>query len=271
MYQKTTVSSPKRDKAGRKFRLEQSQVTAPIIFAQTPRVSAKRFQDTFSCLYGPTKIGKSTLASLIPGTYLLATEPGYEWLNVRVTDVPNWKTFKKFVEYMENHPKDVASVKMWVVDTVDNLSQMCIEGICFDWGLTDISDEGWGRAWQELRQEFTFWILRLKALGPGVLFISHERQREFSSRKIKLNKDSMDLPGTTYSVVSYLCDVILHMRYVKQSHKAEEIGELRCLSMRPSETEDAGDKTKRLPSIIKFETEQQAVDKILQCFRKKGE
>lgn len=259
-------SADTKSKASRKHRLAEAQVVKPIIFADKAVVKARRFQDCVVSLFGPAKIGKSKFASCIPNIYFLATEPGYEWLKLRTSDIDNWPTFKRFVEEMEKSPRKVKTVSMWTIDTIDRLCNMCMATICYEWGLTDLSEEGWSRAWTELRDEVTYWILRLKALGPGILFISHERQRDIVSRRIKLTKDSLDLPNTTYNVISYFSDITLHMRYVGKSRRSEELGKMRCLATVPSEAEDAGDRTGRLPEIIKFRTEKQAVRKILRCF-----
>lgn len=260
------TAMPQKTKAGRKFRIDQSQIVAPILFDEEPTVSAASFQELIATLYGPPKIGKTTLGHLIPDIYFLATEPGCQCLPVRYSEIPNWVTFRKFVEHMEERPEQVSKVSMWCIDVADALSQMCVENIYFEWGINEMTDEGWGRAYTELRQEFAFWLLRLKALGPGILLISHERQREHMTRQIKLSKASMDLPNTTYNVVSNNSDIIMHMRYVRKSRDSSELGEMRCLSIRGDETEDAGDRTGKLPAVIKFHTEQEAVNEILACF-----
>lgn len=261
---------PAKPKAGRKHRIEQSQVVHKIVFDERPTVEISKFQDAIVTLYGPPKIGKSTLGSLIPGVYFLPTEPGVGSLPVRNTPIPNWVTFREFVKTMEQSPQHVQVVSMWAIDVIDALSQMCVENIYFEWQINEMTDEDWGRAYTELRQEFMYWLLRLKALGPGLLMISHERQREFKSRAVRLNKDSMDLPKTTYNVVSNNSDIIMHMRYDQESRNMKDIGRLRCLSFRGSESEDAGDRTKRLPAVIRFKDEQEAVKGILACFGKPG-
>ena len=83
---------------------------------------------------------------------------------------------------------------------------------------------------------------------------------------MKVTKEIPDLPATTYRIINNISDIILQMSYVKQGGKTEELGELRCLYTRPSEIRDAGDRTGRLPDVIKFRNEKQAVKKILRCF-----
>ena len=83
---------------------------------------------------------------------------------------------------------------------------------------------------------------------------------------MKVTKEAPDLPMTTYRIVNNMSDVILQMSYVKQGKDADELGELRCLYTKPSEVRDAGDRTGKLPDVIKFRKEADAVKKILACF-----
>ncbi len=75
----------------------------------------------------------------------------------------------------------------------------------------------------------------------------------------------MDLPKTTYNIVSNNSDIIMHFRYMTKG-PSYEVGEMRCLSLRGSETEDAGDRTGKLAPIIKVPDEQTAMAEILACF-----
>jgi len=259
----------KRTKASRKERIEADQETRPIVFMEKPKRAVSTFQQSICTLYGPTKIGKTTFASHIPGAYLLATESGYSWLPFRFQDIANWPTFKAFIDEMEDSPKKVKTVSMWIIDTIDILVKKCMSTICYEWGLTDLSEEGFSRAWTELADELVFNILRLRDLGPGILMISHERQRESRTRRLIITKDSLDLSNSIFNAISYISDIILHMRYVDKSKTSAELGHLRCLSTRGSEEEDAGDRTGRLNEIIKFRTEKQAVRKVLECFERK--
>ena len=216
------------------------------------------------------KIGKSTLFSLFPGAYFLPTEPGYKDLNVRKTPIPNWQTFVAVVKKLQKNPKSMRDVDLLVIDTVTNLSKFCMQKVCADEGVTHPSDQEWGKGWAAFADEFTYWILQLASIGPGVAFIAHSDNREVISRSMKITVAVPDLPKSTYRVINNICDVIMHMDYVSTGSKKEELGVLRCLYTKPSEVRDAGDRTGLLPSVIKFHTEAEAVEKILECFSNTG-
>jgi len=167
--------------------------------------------------------------------YVLATEPINNPNEFRVTRIQNWPTFKAFIDKAQENSSFLKTVKMWGIDTIDALVAKCMSSVCYEWGLTDLSDEGYSRAWVELKEELIFNLLRLVDLGPGLLLVSHERQREAKSRRMVITKDSMDLSNSICNAISYLSSIILHMRYVDKSKTSAELGHLRCLSIRGSE------------------------------------
>lgn len=237
-----------------------------VIFEIEPSKEGGRFQDHLILLYGMVKIGKTTLATYFPGVYFLVTEPGYKAQLIRKSRIPNWTSFRWFVEWAEDNPRTIRDILVWCIDTTTNLSKFCMSWVCGRDGITHPSDQDWGKGWEAFSDEFSHWILRLAAIGKGILFICHEKEREVVSRRMKITKYSPDLPNTTYRIINNLADIIMQMGYVERSRHESELGEMRCLYTKPVEIRDAGDRTGRLPEVIKFETEREAVRKILSCF-----
>ena len=228
------------------------------------------FQDHLSLTYGPPKIGKSTLWSAFPGVYFLPTEPGYRALKIRKTYIPNWATFIKLVTTIEKKPKLCKSVSIWCVDTVDNLSKFCMQYVCGRDNISHPTDQDWGKGWEAFYDEFTHWILRLCALGPGVSFISHQKQREVVFQSVKMPKETPAMPKTTYTVINNLVDIILKINWIGKLKKRKDIlSTKRCIYTKPTATYDAGDRTGKLPDRIVFNTEKEAVRIILDSFKKK--
>lgn len=245
--------------------------TAPIEFEDESTQEGGQFQDFLSLTYGPPKIGKSTLWSLFEGVYFLPTEVGYKSLNIRKTYIPNWKTFTAFIKKMEKSKKKVATVTIWCVDTVDNLSKFCLQYVCGREDIAHPSDQEWGKGWEAFRDEFTHWILRLCALGPGVSFISHQQQRDIVFHGIKMPKETPAMPKTSYTVINNLVDVILKLSYVGKMKSSKDIlSTKRCIYTRPTAMYDAGDKTKKLPVKIPFNTEEEAVEIIINSYKSKS-
>ncbi len=243
-----------------------------IVFEEEATMEGGMFQDFLSLTYGPVKIGKTTLWSMFAGVYFLPTEPGYRSIKVRKTYIPNWATFTKFIRTMERKSKTCKTVTIWCVDTVDNLSKFCMQYVCGREDIAHPTDQDWGKGWEAFRDEFTHWILRLCALGPGVSFISHEKQREVVFHGMKVPKETPAMPKTSYTVINDLVDIILKISYVGKipKERKEALSSKRCIYTRPTAMYDAGDRTGKLPEKIVFNTEQDAVDIILNSFKKKS-
>ncbi len=263
----------KATKASRIARIAAEQEVHPIRLSHEPTSEYRRFEQTISILYGPTGIGKTTFGISIPGAHILATEPINSPKKFSSTRIENWPTFKHFLDELDKNPGFADGVSMWVLDTIDALVPKCMSTICYEWGLTELSDEGFARAWSELKQELLFSLCRLATFGPGILMVSHERMLPFMRHRIQLEKESLDLSPSISNAVSFLSSIILHMRYVDKSKSSAELGDMRCLCIRGSDDEVAKDNTELLQAVctpdtnlIKFKTEEVAIRKILGCF-----
>ena len=75
-------------------------------------------------LYGPPKIGKTTLLSGFPDTLLLATEKGYQALKVYALDIKSWEDFVKAVDLIEEGKHQYKTIG---IDTADILANLCLD------------------------------------------------------------------------------------------------------------------------------------------------
>ena len=73
-------------------------------------------------IYGPPKIGKTTLASQFPGVWFMATEEGQDWLEVFTpTVIESWDHFldvcKYIAEEQPTHFGDGTKIETIAIDT----------------------------------------------------------------------------------------------------------------------------------------------------------
>jgi len=260
------MSKSNKTMASRESRIIADQKVVDLSFMDTAAQKVSKLEESISILYGPPGVGKTTFCSEIPGHYIIDTEEKSGWLTRRASEVPNWPSFKAFIAMMEASPEKVATVSMWQIDTIDVLIAKCMNTICYEWGLMDLSEEGFARAWTELFAEVEAQIVRLKALGPGVLLVSHERTIERKARHIIIDHTRMDVSPGVFARLSNMADITMHMTYVTRSDDIADIGRQRCLVTRGDETQDAKDCTHMLPEVIKFKTEAGAVKQVLAAF-----
>lgn len=279
--------------ASRLKRIAKQQTAHDIVFETEASAATTCFEESISAVFGMPGVGKSKFAEEMgfalqkkhnlsqSGVYFIQCERiNHSW-NIRKTMTPTWPTFRTFVDKMENSPELVKTVKMWCIDTIDALAPLGISTICHDMGIADLREatrkvggDGWfAEAWQELRFELEYQILRLAALGPGVLILSHERERKRTENNREVNKASMDLSNSIYNSIGDACSMILHMRVVNDVTRKAKSRPIRCLSCLSSESEEAKDNLnvllKKYPEgIMRFGTERGAVDNLLGCFGK---
>ena len=288
----TANSSGKTSKfASRLKRIAGQQTAHEIVFETEASAATTCFEESISAVFGMPGVGKSKFAEEMgfalqdkyhlsqSGLYFIQCERiNHSW-NIRKTMCPTWPTFRAFVDKMEKSPELVKTVKMWCLDTIDALAPLGISTICHDMGIADLREatrkvggDGWfAEAWQELRFELEYQILRLAALGPGVLILSHERERKRKENNTEVNKASMDLSNSIYNSIGDACSMILHMRVVNNVTRKAKSRPIRCLSYLSSESEEAKDNLgvllKKFPEgIMRFGTEREAVDNLLACF-----
>ena len=244
-----------------------------VIFEMEPSQEGSSIFDYLSMWYGPPKIGKSTLLSKFDGVYWLCTEPGYKFLNIRKSKINSWEDFMAFVRKAEKSKKFVKTVKMWCIDPVDKLAKFCMSYSCYKLKIDHPTDADWGKGWEAFRDEFTEWILRLCAIGPGVATISHVKERDIVHNNITITKETPSMPKTCYTILNDLCDITVKVGYepyVRGKKKKRGKKQRRCLFTEGTEDMEAGNRTgNRLPPIIPFGTEQEAIDTLMAAFEGK--
>jgi hypothetical protein len=230
-----------------------------------PTQEGQSIFDYLSMWYGPPKIGKSTLISKFDGVYWLCTEPGYKHLKIRKSKINCWEDYVAFVRKAEKSAKFVKTVQMWCIDPIDKLSKYCMSYVCNKRKIDHPADQKWGKGWEAFGDEFTEWILRLCAIGPGVAVISHIKERDVERRNFTITKETPAMNKKCYGIINDLCDITVQIGWepIKRGKKNRKKKQRRCLFTEGTETIEAGNRTgRRLPPIIPFDTEEEAIEKL---------
>lgn len=206
---------------------------------------------TTMLLYGPPKIGKSTIANSFPEALFVATEEGLKFQESYKVGISNWEDFKELCAKLR---KEKHRFKSIVIDTADLLFKVAEDYICKKHGIEHPSDLEYGKGWGFLRDEFQ------KAITPlavpektgevrfGLLFISHARDVEVKGRIIKTHRTVCTLSGTARKVLLPLVDCIGYCGFKLDA--AGEPTKERIVTFEPSEQVEAGDRTGKLPAEL---------------------
>lgn len=210
-----------------------------------PSVPEVNFSRFYTLLYGPPKIGKSTLASTYPDALFISTEPGLNFLEVLKTDCRNWIEFRNIVKQLRM-PEAKERYKTIVVDTVDLLYLWCEQFVCDTKGIEHPSDEDYGKGWAFVREEFQKGCGHIVSEGYGVVFISHVRETEVKIGGVKVSKAIPSISNQARKVILPLVDFML---YLAPDIKAPESGR-RVIYTRPTAVFEAGCRQKYFPAEI---------------------
>lgn len=172
-------------------------------------------------IYGRKKIGKTSLAAEFANPIFLCSEPGTKAISVREVAVKSWEEALGYLEELEKAPADYCSTV--VLDIIDYFYDFASDFICAEAsreaGRTiaypgDAND--YGKTWARLKAEYRNYLMRLLRLGKGVVFISHDTEKEvenYEGEKIERMQPSMaDRP---LSIIEGLVDIIGYYFYAK--------------------------------------------------------
>jgi hypothetical protein len=194
-----------------------------------------------SLIYGQPKVGKSTFASQIPNALFLATEEGLNSLEVYKVSISSWEDFLQTGRDLVEEKHDYQTL---VIDIGDYLYKYCEHYICRTNNVKHVSDLPFGKGYSLVKDEFIRAILKLNALGFGLVFISHAKEREQAKKTIKTTYMDTSMGNQASQAVCGLCDFILYF-YIDDSGK-------RCIRTKPSKYINAGDRTALLPEIMEM-------------------
>lgn len=172
-----------------------------------PHVS---LQDFIILLYGEKKIGKTTLTAQFDKTLHLMFEPGGKALAIYQRNINSWSEFKQYVKLLISD-KQYHTV---TIDTVDIAYNMCLDYICEKHVIDHPQDEGYGKGWKWVRDEFTKEIFKLAKSGKGLILISHSKEEEVEKRSGgKYHKIAPTASGQARDILEGMVDIWCYYGY----------------------------------------------------------
>lgn len=203
-------------------------------------------------VYGAPKIGKTTLAASWPQPLVLSCEVrGIRAMPVSHIKIRSWEQMLESVELLKK-PENAKKYRTVIIDTSDLMYKYCLVHCCNKYGFDHPSDQGWGKGWERVSDEFLTVVLELFDLGYTLIFISHAKSAEVTSDWETYTRIDPTLAGPARKVLLPLVDVIFYMR-AKEMDDGKTVRSITTKAVREYE---AGDRTKGLTDLeIRIPTE----------------
>ena len=186
-------------------------------------------------VYGPPKVGKTTLANQFPDTLFLATEPGTAAMEAAEMSINSWSDFRNAVKALKT---EKYKWKTLVIDTIDNLYEYLVDEVCSSGGWDDLGDPGYGKGYKLARRKLTNAIASLRKLDMTLIFISHERREievDDNGKRTGVALITSALPGSARKVLHGSADFILRAelgtngaRYLRTTPNKSENEHIEC-------------------------------------------
>lgn len=168
-------------------------------------------------LYANPKVGKSTFASQIPRAAILATEPGWNYLegNLWMDEnenyvIPDWLTLIKATKEVIDAKDRFDTI---VLDTLDNAYLWCEQHVCETHGAEYWNDEGlgFGKGVSLITNTFRNYITKITSRGFGVVLISHAVTKNIKTKVGEMTKTTISLPDKARLAIMGMMDLIIFM------------------------------------------------------------
>lgn len=175
--------------------------------------SAKKKGIRFT-IYGPEGIGKSTLASKLPGVVFIDTEGSTE--HMTVCRYPRPKSWDALLDMVDDASR--LNIGTLVIDTADWAERLCTEALCAARGWKGIEDAGYGKGYIYQAEAFGKLLDKLTEIsekGINVGFCAHAQLRKIEAPEETGAYDhwEMKLAKKIGPMVKEWADLLIFMNY----------------------------------------------------------
>lgn len=220
----------------------------------------KPFFECSHLIYGPPKIGKSTIASEFPDPLFIDMEGGLGMLpnhvsaievreereavgegkakHYRTVGKPGWQQINEIILELG---RGGHNYKTLIFDPIATAYQFCSNEIAMRNSVADITDMEYGKGYARTEEEFRFWMYKAHMLPMGVVFISHETSADIGTKGDLKRKVTAELDKRAWKVINGIVDFIFWC-------KVE--GNKRVMYTRGDDEYTAGSRLAALPSKI---------------------
>lgn len=183
----------------------------------TTPIPATHISPKLLLIYGPPKVGKTTILSQLPGHLIIDTEDGTDYVTatkIKISDL------RQLNEASEAIIKAERPYKYVCIDTIDVIEQWAEAHATFSYKESTLGKSFGGKSVLELPQGGGYFWLRksflkyfdlIMSLSQNIILVGHIRDKFLEVNGKEVVAKDLDLTGKIKSIVCSRSDAIAHV------------------------------------------------------------
>ena len=216
------------------------------ILPKEAKKAAEHIDPSVLILYGPPKVGKTTVLEQLPGALIIDTEMGSRHISGLVAEIGNLTEFSQIYREVKalkyNHYPFIA------LDTLDNLVNWIEADVCRLNNVSSVADMPFGAGYDAVRTRTITTIRRFREVTSRLVLIGHRKRTLIGEKSVEVKVDMLDLTGKLKNMLMAEADAIGYV------HRSPADSTKLMVSFVASEDLEAGSRSKHLAGkVIEFD------------------
>lgn len=185
-------------------------------------IPAERVNPRYVLLYGPRKVGKTTILAKLKDNLIIDTEDGTDYVSALKIKAKNLVEFKAIgAEIRKHKPR---KYKFVTIDIIDTLEEWALDLACdlykespigknFDKEKNNNTVEGLpnGAGYNWIRKAFKSILQETYDLADTVIYVGHVRDKNIEGVGSLVDSKDLDLIGKNKAIMCQACDTVGHV------------------------------------------------------------
>ena len=156
-------------------------------------------------LYGPPKIGKTTMLSKLDKCLIIDTEKGSRMVDGAIIEANSRKELISVIK----SAKEGHNFKYIAIDTIDKVVQWAENAVCEEHQVQSLADLAYGKGWGLARDKVMNTIRTLSDVCDHLIVIGHRKTaKAIIEGQETIEPESLDITGRLKNMIMADCDAI---------------------------------------------------------------
>jgi GTPase SAR1 family protein len=156
-------------------------------------------------LYGPPKVGKTTMLSKLKNCLILDTEQGARMIAGQIVEI---RSRADLIDILKK-AKEGHEFKYIAIDTIDKIVQWAENAVCEENQVTALADLPFGKGWGLSRDKVMNTIGHFSNICDHLILVGHRKTaKAVIEGQATIEPESLDITGRLKNMIMANCDAI---------------------------------------------------------------